>query len=141
MNHLTLAVSDLERSFRFYTEHRLAEPVVRWQRGAYLTVGELWLCLSLDQFAPVQAGYTHYAFSVSAAEFAQRKAALIAAGVVEWKANQSEGESFYFLDPDGHQLELHVGDLRSRLASLKQSPYQDLQWFAHPYVAHLNADD
>lgn len=141
MNHLTLAVRDLERSFRFYTGHRLAEPVVRWQGGAYLTVGELWLCLSLDEFGPVQVGYTHYAFSVSAAAFAERKAALLAAGVTEWKTNRSEGESFYFLDPDGHQLELHVGDLHSRLASLKQSPYQELQWFAHPHLSHLNADD
>lgn len=141
LNHLTLAVSNLERSVKFYVDHLQAEPVARWRDGAYLTIGDLWLCLSVDRVDTVQAGYTHYAFSVSADELAARKTAMLAAGVREWKANRSEGESFYFLDPDGHQLELHVGDLRSRLRALREKPYQDMQWFAHPYISHLNADE
>ncbi len=50
-------------------------------------------------------------------------------GVIEWQQNQSEGDSFYFLDPDGHQLEAHVGSLSSRLAECKERPYKGMQFF------------
>ncbi|HEX5514181.1 MAG TPA: glutathione transferase, partial [Gammaproteobacteria bacterium] len=46
-----------------------------------------------------------------------------------WKDNKSEGDSLYFLDPDGHKLEIHVGDLESRLAALREKPYEGLQLF------------
>lgn len=36
---------------------------------------------------------------------------------------KSEGQSFYFLDPDGHKLELHVGDLASRLVQCREKLY------------------
>lgn len=49
-------------------------------------------------------------------------------GVREWKQNRSEGDSFYFLDPDGHRLEAHVGDLRSRLAACRQAPYAGMRF-------------
>jgi hypothetical protein len=39
-----------------------------------------------------------------------------------WKENTSEGDSLYFLDPDGHRLELHVGSLDSRLAHYAADP-------------------
>ncbi len=43
--------------------------------------------------------------------------------------NSSEGDSLYILDPDGHKLELHVGDLESRLASMKAEPFDDMKLF------------
>ena len=51
------------------------------------------------------------------------------AGVEEWKSNRSEGESLYFLDPDGHQLEIHAGDLASRLAACREKPYQGMVFY------------
>ena len=45
------------------------------------------------------------------------------AGVTVWKQNKSEGASFYFLDPDGHKLELHVSSLAARLAACREKPY------------------
>lgn len=45
-----------------------------------------------------------------------------------WKDNKSEGQSFYFLDPDGHKLELHVGDLVSRLAQCREKPYSGMRF-------------
>lgn len=59
--------------------------------------------------------YTHIAFTVTANFFEQMKQILISKGVVVWKENSSEGESFYFLDPDQHKLENHVGDWQTRL--------------------------
>lgn len=130
LNHLTLAVRHVQRSFSFYVDVLGATPVVRWDSGAYLTIGELWLCLSQDDgFDALDAGYTHYAFSVTPEQFVPLKRRLLAAGARPWKVNRSEGESFYFLDPDGHQLEIHVGDLTSRLQALREKPYPGLQWF------------
>ncbi len=127
LNHITLAVSDLKQSLRFYTQAVGLTFEVSWEKGAYLSMGSLWLCLSVD--TPCEkSDYTHIAFSVEAQDFKKCRDALEQHGVVEWKDNKSEGESFYFLDPDGHKLEIHVGDLKSRLASLKTNPYQNMRW-------------
>lgn len=125
LNHLTLAVSDVQRAVQFYVAGLGAQLHAQWDGGAYLTVGPQWLCLSLDpaRASSIDSDYTHIAFGAAAAQFAQLCQRLLNCGAREWKANRSEGESFYFLDPDGHQLELHVGDLASRLAACRSQPY------------------
>jgi len=35
MNHLTLAVRDIEKSFIFYKNILKLKPIVRWDKGAY----------------------------------------------------------------------------------------------------------
>lgn len=100
-------------------------------RGAYLVAGDHWLCLSLDsetRCGPL-AEYTHIAFSVSAATFTGCAAFIRSRGAVIWKENMSEGASLYFLDPDGHKLEVHAGDLESRLEALRRQPYEGLQFY------------
>ena len=128
LNHLTLATDDLRRAFDFYVDVLGCRPRARWARGAYLSAGELWLCLSSDAVDP-PSDYTHVAFTVEEGELGAWRARLDAAGVRLWKTNTSEGGSIYFLDPDGHRLELHVGDLDSRLASLRDAPYDELELF------------
>lgn len=134
INHVTLAVSDLERSFCFYVDVVGLRPVARWARGAYVTAGDHWICLAAD--ADTRAGplpeYTHLAFSTTREAFAEKADALKQYGVGVWKDNRSEGDSLYFLDPDGHKLELHAGDLGSRLAALQASPYEGLVFFPLP---------
>jgi hypothetical protein len=49
--------------------------------------------------------------------------------VIERRQNLSEGDSLYFLDPDGHKLEAHVGDLKSRLAQCRVKPYAGMRFF------------
>jgi catechol 2,3-dioxygenase-like lactoylglutathione lyase family enzyme len=43
LNHITLSVRDLDRSFQFYVKTLGAKPLARWRRGAYLLAGDLWL--------------------------------------------------------------------------------------------------
>ncbi len=126
LNHVTLAVGDLDESVGFYCDVLGLRPVARAPGTAYLVAGELWLALVEDQAArpgPLPE-YTHLAFTVTAEDLAVLRERLRAAGAVEWQTNRTEGESLYFLDPTGHKLELHVGDLSSRLAALGvERPY------------------
>ncbi|MCT6698159.1 fosfomycin resistance glutathione transferase [Rheinheimera sp. 4Y26] len=127
LNHITIAVSDLDSSLLFYTEFVGMKAVVRWDAGAYLTLGDSWFCLSCDQVQPAQ-DYSHIAFSIAAEDFGPYVQKLKDAGIMEWKQNSSEGNSVYFLDPDGHKLEVHCGNLQSRLSALKAKPYAGLVW-------------
>lgn len=133
LNHLTLAVSDLALSLAFYQRLPGMRLHARWDSGAYLSCGALWLCLSLDEqrrkTPPQESDYTHYAFSVAEEEFAGVVALLAHAGAEVWKDNRSEGASYYFLDPDGHKLELHVGNLAQRLAACRERPYKGMVFF------------
>ena len=131
LNHLTLAVTDLPRSIAFYHDLLQLRLDATWDNGAYLSLPGLWLCLSLDPLRQPEpaADYTHYAFSIGEANFAAFEAWMRMARVVEWRDNRSEGASFYFLDPDGHKLEAHVGDLPSRLAACRAKPYAGMRFF------------
>jgi glutathione S-transferase fosA5 len=126
LNHITLAVRDIDRSFRFYVETLGARPLARWSRGVYLLVGELWLCLTLDEGArpAPPKEYSHIAFSVPAAGFDAASARIRGSGAVIWQVNRSECPSLYFLDPNGHKLEIHAGDWQTRLAAMKQDPWE-----------------
>lgn len=127
LNHLTLAVNDLNRSFSFYVDILGFKPRARWDNGAYLEIGSLWLCLSKDKrVLTLDSDYTHYAFSISRNEFASFKQRLSLHGIQSWKENNSEGESFYFYDLDNHKLEIHVGDLNSRLLECREAPYSGM---------------
>ncbi len=123
LNHLTFAVGDLDRSIAFYRDLLGCELRAIWETGAYLEAGSLWLCLSLDDEARREPhpDYTHAAFSVDAEAFETLSARVQAVAPV-WKDNRSEGASLYFLDPDGHRLELHLGDLESRLRHYREHP-------------------
>ena len=152
LNHITLAVSNLAKSLNFYVETLGFTPKAKWAHGAYLSLGELWLCLSVDKVSAkwahgaylslgelwlclsvdkVSVGddYTHYAFSIPTEEFDVFVERLRSSGVTEWKTNKSEGKSVYFLDPDGHRLEIHDGDLESRLRACRTQPYEGMEFF------------
>ena len=128
LNHVTLAVADLERALWFYQDLLGFELRALWAEGAYLDAGALWLCLALDpQAADARRDdATHLALDVHADDFAGLEQRIRAAASI-WKENHSEGASLYFLDPDGHKLELHVGSLASRLAYYRNHPRPGLK--------------
>ncbi|NOI71567.1 fosfomycin resistance glutathione transferase [Vibrio owensii] len=127
LNHITIAVSDLERSLDFYINALGFKGHVKWKQGAYLSLGDLWFCLSVDK-PDEKSDYSHIAFSISQQDFTDFSHKLIQLDIAQWKENKSEGESLYLLDPDGHKLEIHSGDLYSRLESIKHQPYEGLEW-------------
>lgn len=130
LNHITLAVADVARSVAFYRDVLGCTVRAIWDEGAYLEAGRLWLCLSHDtavRTAP-NPDYTHIAFGASAVDYPTLSARLVAECVI-WKENRSEGASTYFLDPDGHKLELHVGSLETRLDHYRSEPSRGVSVF------------
>jgi catechol 2,3-dioxygenase-like lactoylglutathione lyase family enzyme len=132
VSHITFSVRDLEASFAFYTKVLGLRPVARWYKGAYLEAGDDWICLSLD--ADVRPAslpeYTHTAFTVSREDFSVLEERIRSANAICWQENRSPGDSFYFLDPDGHKLEIHVSTLDDRIRAMKANPPRDLILFA-----------
>jgi catechol 2,3-dioxygenase-like lactoylglutathione lyase family enzyme len=131
VNHLTLAVRDIEESFTFYHDVLDFTPIQKNLISAYLLAGEMWMALTLDAHARQEPlpEYTHIAFTVAPADFDVLKARFMHAGVQEWQPNQTEGASYYFVDPNGHKLEIHASDLATRIATAKQTWGDAVHWF------------
>lgn len=131
VNHITLSIKDVDISFAFYTEVLGFRPVARWPKGAYLLAGDLWIALVLDQHVRAAAlpEYTHIAFAVAQADFGALSARIVDASAPIWQPNQTEGDSLYFLDPNGHKLEIHASNLEARLRTAKASPWEGLEFF------------
>jgi catechol 2,3-dioxygenase-like lactoylglutathione lyase family enzyme len=131
LSHITFAVSRLDLSIRFYTELLGLKLLVRWNHGAYLTAGDFWVSLVLDRAATEatnNSSYTHVAFAVSPEDFPALREKLLDHDAEEWQPNASPGESLYFLDPDGHKLEIHARTLPDRLAWFREHPKPGIRW-------------
>ena len=125
VNHITFAVSDLKKSIKFYSEILGLKLVAQWDKGAYFMAGNMWIALNLDKNVTPEpnSDYTHVAFNVLSTEYSNLKNKLKEAGVKTFKDNTSEGDSFYFLDPDGHKLELHYNTIEERLKWAKENDW------------------
>ncbi len=132
VNHITLSVRDIERSFHFYTAVLGMMPRAKWPQGAYLLAGELWLALVVDEGVRERPfpEYSHIAFTVSSDDFTRMCQQILQANTPLWQANTTEGDSLYFLDPDDHKLEIHASDLETRLKTAQKRPWPGLEIFA-----------
>jgi catechol 2,3-dioxygenase-like lactoylglutathione lyase family enzyme len=135
LNHITLAVKNIDKSFAFYRDILSLKPLVKWDNGAYFLAGDesdgFWFCLNVDERCAPGLGYTHYAFSVPQEKFNQLSEKIINFDSRIFKENTSPGDSLYFSDPDGHKLEIHVGNWKQRIEVKKSNPgnWQNVEWF------------
>ena len=129
LNHITLAVRDLEESCSFYQDVLRCRLIARWDSGAYLVAGDVWGALVLDPKTRPEAlpDYTHIAVSINDDDFPVVSKRIRDSGARIWKVNESEGPSLDFEDPTGHKLEVHVGALQARLADARQNPWPCLE--------------
>ncbi len=130
INHITIAVSDLDQCFDFYHEvlgfKALAK---RHKKSAYLLSGSDWIVLVQDRNVAdptFRRSYAHLAFSVTESNFLEMSEKIKKSGAEIWQENSSPGESLYFLDPSGNRLEIHSGDWKSRLQWLKDNPTDEV---------------
>ena len=132
LNHLTLSTCDLDTSFNFYRNTLGCKPLAKWKQGAYLLVGDFWLCLTLDldkSDRGISDEYTHYAFNVKPEKLEYYYQNIARLKLRLWKENTSEGDSIYILDRDNHKLELHVGNWQTRLKAVKENPYEKMIFY------------
>lgn len=131
INHITLSVRDVEESFTFYVQVLDFRPVARWPTGAYLLAGDTWIALVRDEYVRGSAlpEYTHVAFTVSDEDWEHLSQRIKQFGAEIWQDNWTEGASLYFVDPNGHKLEIHSSDLETRIRTAKESPWEGLEFF------------
>jgi catechol 2,3-dioxygenase-like lactoylglutathione lyase family enzyme len=137
LNHITLAVKNVEISFAFYRDVLGFTPLCKWEGCAYFLIGQpdqpnaIWLSLDRDTHHQTTQCRTHYAFSVSPNDFTHLSNRILNSGAPVYKKNTSPEESLYFLDPDGHKLEIHVGSWQSRIDAKKSNPgnWKNVEWY------------
>lgn len=135
INHITFAVSDLERSIQFYKDLLGMTCVHEWPQGAYMVARNLWIAFNVTT-EPItkRRDYTHVALQVDKEKYDIIVSRLIEAGIVPFQDNYSPGESFYFNDPDGYQLELHYNTLVDRLnavQNIREAKMDEADLLAH----------
>ena len=117
INHITLSVTDLDKSFAFYRDVLMFQPVQKSPISACLLAGRAWIALIHDDcenLKPLKE-YSHIAFNIAPEDFQSMKGRIVESGVIEWNENKTEGDSFYFLDPNGHKIEVHCTDIYARI--------------------------
>lgn len=128
INHITWTVTDIEESFHFYTLVLGFKPVMKSEHSAYFTVGGLWLAIVLGQ-GRQDSRYDHMAFQTEPENYQALVQKLKDNHVPQWKENESEGDSFYFLDPSGNRFELHCSSLGSRVSHGLEDWGDSVKWY------------
>lgn len=131
INHITLSVKDLNESFKFYTEILSFKPICKGKKVSYLLAGKIWIALIKDTHTRKKElpEYTHIAFDIEEKNFRELSNKIISYGAKIFQENTSEGLSLYFLDPNGHKLEIHASTLEDRIKAIKEKPYEDMIFF------------
>lgn len=120
LSHVTIGVKNLEISKQFYSSLFGVEPLYEEAgRDCHFVMGELWFILVCDDCFQPAKGYSHIAFKVGHSDFDGFKKRIRHLQAKIWQINKTFGNSIYFEDPDGHQLEIHASTWQARFAQLK----------------------
>ena len=116
IEHVNLTVSDLDRSIAFYSD--LLDLHVRWKGpidgdrlGAHVGDDRFYLALfqattdGAVEHDYLKPGINHFGFVVDDLDAARRRVEALGA-TVHLEADYDPGRRIYFLDPDGHEVEL-----------------------------------
>ena len=124
LSHITLVVTDLERSAAVFKDIFDAEEIYDSDNKAFsiarekfFLVGELWFCLMQGEGLAAPT-YNHIAFKIAENDFEKYYEKIKAAGLEILPGRprvDGEGRSIYFYDHDNHLFELHAGTLEQRL--------------------------
>lgn len=116
LDHVAVAVADVERSRRFYEQvlglgrtHEAWEvPIVMAAEGSGIALfpKELHPSPTPDDVEPPAIRILHIAFRVDRAGFDSARQALAEQGVEARFSDHGISHSLYLNDPDGHQIEL-----------------------------------
>jgi catechol 2,3-dioxygenase-like lactoylglutathione lyase family enzyme len=136
-NHVTIVVNDLDEACKFYGEVLGLKLLAKRQnKSAYFLAGQDWLALvagaSVESQENKKKSYAHLAFSVSQENFSAMADRIESFGAKIWQENTSPGSSLYFLDPSGNRLEIHSGNWKSRLDSLRTNRDQSVEIWDTP---------
>ncbi len=124
ISHVTLIVSDLDRSTRMLEYVLGAEEVYSSGEEThsispekYFIIGGTWVVLMQGE-TKREKTYDHVAFKVAEADIDQALARIRELGLKTREDRPrlpGEGRSIYFYDYDNHLFELHTGTLEERL--------------------------
>jgi len=131
INHITISVSDLEKSLEFYSKVFSAKLLVRGykvgERLAYFDLNGIWLALNVEDNIrrnEIFESYTHISFTIDEDDYKSIKDKLkkLNVDLIEGRPrHDDEGKSIYFRDPDGHLFEFHTKTLEDRIDFLKKN--------------------
>jgi len=118
MLHFSLAVTDLERSRKFYEEVLGLRVLEQSPRMVFLQTGDDYLILAKGteplKYDSAKNTPVHHAFKVKPDEFQSSIEDLRKNGVEVFNIEDRNqgvfwGPQAYFLDPDGNKLEIYAG--------------------------------
>jgi len=117
INHITLVVSDMERTSEFLTKIFDAREVYTSSSAKYFMVYDIWIALNQGDSLSERT-YNHIAFSIDDKSYDDYYKRIVDAGldILSGRTrNSNEGRSIYFYDYDNHLFELHTGTLCQRI--------------------------